>query len=219
MYLNFDSINELSHRLDSAPVETRLLQYGSSYWGLYARNGFTEWVRSLSVQLLGKFGRNTPAKLLSREGYGEMWGSWRYSAVFTGLHCIAYLGLDEMAVALLEEVLVEGCGADIDDRLGRTPLAWAADIGHERVVKLLQARAGAESGIGPNDVPMLPSYFLENSSEGLLVSQLSPQPPGVPQTCSLKILMQHSCQPFLLRTPPIPAQKSPHRPHHLTLLP
>jgi len=29
-YLNFDSVNKLSHSLDRAPVETRLLQYASS---------------------------------------------------------------------------------------------------------------------------------------------------------------------------------------------
>ena len=48
-YLNFDSVNELSHNLDSAPVETRLPQYASSYRGLYARNGLTEDVKSLAA--------------------------------------------------------------------------------------------------------------------------------------------------------------------------
>ena len=50
-----------------------------------------------------------------------------------------------MAVAFLEAVPVEGCGADMIDRLRRTPLAWAANSGHEGIVKLLQGCAGAES--------------------------------------------------------------------------
>ena len=45
-----------------------------------------------------------------------------------------------MAVALLEEVLVEGCGADMVDRLGRTPLAWATNSGHEGMMKPLPGR-------------------------------------------------------------------------------
>ena len=41
-YLSFDSITEDERSLDSAPVEIRLLQYASIYWGLYARDGLTE---------------------------------------------------------------------------------------------------------------------------------------------------------------------------------
>ena len=137
-YLNFDSINELSHSLDSAPVEMRLLQYASSYWGLYASNGLTEGMKLLALRLLGKFGRHISAKLLLTERYGERWISWRYSEGFTGLHCVAYLGLDEIAIALLEEV--EGSGADMVDGLGRTPLVWAVESGHKGMVKLLLDR-------------------------------------------------------------------------------
>jgi len=57
-YLNFDSVNKISYTLDSAPADTCFLQYASSYWGLYAGNGLTEGVRSLALQLLGKFGRH-----------------------------------------------------------------------------------------------------------------------------------------------------------------
>ena len=137
-YLNFDSVNELSHSLDSAPVETRLLQYASSYWGIYARNGLTEAVRSLALQLLGKFGKHISAKLLLIRGPGQWRGPGGYSEGFTGLHCAAYLGFDEIAISLLEEE--EGCVADIADSRGLTPLAWAAKGGHEGIVKLLLDR-------------------------------------------------------------------------------
>jgi len=139
-YLNFDSVIELSPSLNRAPVETRLLQYASTYWGLYARNGLTEAVKSLALRLLGKFGRHISAKLL-------LWGNFdwwererRYSAGFTGLHCAAYLGLDKIVIGLLKDV--EGCGADMVDGWGRTPLMWAAENGHEGMVKLLLDRKG-----------------------------------------------------------------------------
>ena len=86
-----------------------------------------------------------------------MWGSGWCSEGFVGLHCIVYLGRDEMAVVLLEEVPVEDFGAGMIDHLGRTPLAWAANSEHEGIVKLLQGCASAESGTGSNEVPMLPS--------------------------------------------------------------
>jgi len=41
-YLNFDSVNELPHSLDSTPAEKRLLQYASSCWGIRAGNELTE---------------------------------------------------------------------------------------------------------------------------------------------------------------------------------
>ena len=137
-YLNFDSVNELSHSLDSTPVEIQLLQYASSYWGLYARNGLTDGVKSLALRLLGKFGEHISAKLLLMGGFGAWVGCRRYYKTFTGLHCAAYLGIDEIAVALLAEE--EGCGADIADINGHTPLAWAAESGHEGMVKLLLGR-------------------------------------------------------------------------------
>ena len=137
-YLNFDSINELSHNLDRAPAEKRLLQYASIYWGMYARNGPAEGVKSLALRLLGKFGKHISAKLLLTGGSGEWWEDQRYTEGFTSLHCAAYLGLDEIAIALLEEA--EGCVADMADGRGLTPLAWAAEGGHEGIVKLLLDR-------------------------------------------------------------------------------
>ena len=137
-YLNFDSVDKISYTLDNAPVETRFLQYASSYWALYASNGLTEGVKSLALHLLDKYGGHISAKLL-------LWGNFdwwerkrRHSAGFTGLYCAAYLGLDEIAIGLLEEG--KGCSADMADARGRTPLMWASESGHEEMVKLLLGR-------------------------------------------------------------------------------
>ena len=134
-YLNFGSTNKLLCTLESAPEETRFLQYASSYWGLYARNGLTEGVKSLALQLLDKFGGHISAKLLLLGNFGKWERETRHSEGFTGLHCAAYLGLDEIAIALLE--MKKGRGVGVADAWGRTPLMWAVESGHEGIVKLL----------------------------------------------------------------------------------
>jgi len=137
-YLNFDSVDKISYTLDSAPAEARFLQYASRYWGLYARNGLTERVKSLALQLLGKFGGHISAKLLLWENFNWWERQRRHSEGFTGLHCAAYLGLEEIVISLLEED--KGCSADMADARGRTPLMWASESGHEEMVKLLLGR-------------------------------------------------------------------------------
>ena len=145
-YLHFETVNKLSHNLHEAPLETRLLQYASSYWGLYAKTGLTEGVKLLALQLLGKFGRHISANLVLRQESKNEVGGWRHSEGFTGLHCVAYLGLDEIAIALLD--LGEGSGIDIVDGIGRTPLSWAAEGGHEEMVRLLLNRKGVDPDSG-----------------------------------------------------------------------
>ena len=123
-YLNFDSINKFSLSLDRAPVGTRLLRYASSYWGLYARTGLTEGAKSLALQLLSKCGRHISTLILLVENPNDSRAidrGLRHSEGFTGLHCAAYLGLDEIVIALLDEG--EGCGASRVDGIGYTPLA------------------------------------------------------------------------------------------------
>ena len=137
-YLNFDSVNNISYTLKCAPAETRFLQYASSYWGVYARNGLTEGVKSLALQLLDKFGKHISANLLVRRKFNLWERRTRRSMRFSGLHCLAYLGLDEIAIAWLEGE--PGCSADAADGQGRTPLMWAAEYGHEAMVKLLLGR-------------------------------------------------------------------------------
>jgi ankyrin repeat protein len=59
----------------------------------------------------------------------------------TGAHLTAYFGLMEASIALLKK----GHNLDFKDTYGRTPLSWAAEKGHEAVVKLLLEK-GAKLG-------------------------------------------------------------------------
>ena len=139
-YLNFDCIKKLPPTLDAAPQETPFLQYASSYWGHYARDETTEGVKSLALQLLDEFDSHISAKLLLLPHILElMIGLVRLAKGFTGLHCVAYLGIDEVAKALLD---TKDWDFDQADFVGHTPLIWASKNGHEGIIILLK-EAGA----------------------------------------------------------------------------
>jgi len=140
-YLNFDCIRELSPVLDEAPQEHPFRKHASCCWGHYARNETTEGVKSLALQLLDKFDSHISAKLLLHPHVHELrWGVARLHKGFTGLHCVAYLGIDEIASALLD---TKDWDVDKADFLGHTPLILASKNGCEGVVKLLLEEAGA----------------------------------------------------------------------------
>ena len=140
-YLNFDCILELSPALDDVPQEYPFLEHASRYWGHYARNQTTKCVKSLALQLLDKFDSHISAKLLLclhsyklREGVEEL------PKGFTGLHCVAFLGIDEIAEALLD---TKDWDADKPDLDGCTPMIWASKNGWEGIIRLLLEKAGA----------------------------------------------------------------------------
>ena len=65
----------------------------------------------------------------------------------TGLHLTAYFGVDRAMSILLEK----GAKADSKDNDGRTPLSYAAQSGHEAIVKLLLTREGVDADLKGND--------------------------------------------------------------------
>jgi len=142
-YLNFNRIRELPPTLDNAPQNHPFLEHASCYWGHYVRNRTTEGVKSLALRLLDEFNCHISAKLLlhlhTPELYWEIVG--RLPEGFTGLHCVAYLGIDDIANALLD---VKDWDVDKTDFVGRTPLIWASRNGCEGVIRLLLEKAGAD---------------------------------------------------------------------------
>jgi len=145
-YLNFECIRKLPLTLDAAPYKYPFLQHASCYWGHYARNQTMEGVISLALQLLDRFDSQISAKLLllrySNEAHkgGEFLPKGEIPRGFTGLHCVAFLGIDEIAVALLD---MRDWDVDKADSMCFTPLIWASVNGSEGIIKLLPENPGA----------------------------------------------------------------------------
>jgi len=131
-YLNTEDIKSLSPSLCIAPTENPFLQYASYYWGEHAREETTDHAISLAKNLLGRYDEHISAKLLLFEKSWPWWYDPECHSGFSGLHCAAFFGLQEMAIAFPN--------SSEKDITGSTPLTWAAKNGHEEFVRFLLKR-------------------------------------------------------------------------------
>jgi len=138
-FLNFQCIKELPSTLCVAPKTAPFLEYASCYWGVHARKETTERVKSLALDLLERYDSHISAKLLLMEWKALPWysDSGDHPEGFTGLHCIAFLGANEIATFLMK---MKSWDVNKTDFTGRTPLLWAAEYGNEGVAKVLLQR-------------------------------------------------------------------------------
>jgi len=133
-YLNFGPVRDLSPTLGSAPSTMPLLKYASIYWGEHTRRGMTENVKILVLRLLAKFNEHISAQLLLLEYEEYRWAGPKFDRGegplgFTGLHGMAYLGIVEVAAAVLE---MEEWDINASDCTGSAALIWAAYRGRAR---------------------------------------------------------------------------------------
>jgi hypothetical protein len=135
-YLSFDAFKtgfcstdkEFEERLRS----NVLYDYAARNWGHHARNAAEE-TQQLVVDFLKsevRVSSSGQAMMASRidSGYSQ-----RVPRQVTGEHLAAYFGLTGVIMALLKNKH----DPDVKDSYGRTPLSWAAENGHEAVVRLL----------------------------------------------------------------------------------
>ena len=164
-YLNSEKVKALS--LDGSPLmlDTPFLTYCSRYWGVHAKKDFSNRVKSLALELLQGYDSHISARsLLAHVRY---LGHWRQgmSFQFSGLHCASFFGIEEGVVALIG---MESYGINEGDIWGGTPLAWAAERGHEGVVKILLGRADVNPEKADNDGHTPLSHASSGGHEGVV---------------------------------------------------
>jgi len=164
-YLNFDCIRKLPPTLDTQQ-KYPFLYHSSSCWGYYARNKTTEGVKSLALQLLDQFESHISSRILLGRDGPEIEERERLSTGFTGLHCAAFMGIDEIAEALLD---MRDWVADEVDHHGCTPLMWASMYGHEGIIRLLLEKMGASLNKKDTSCGQTPlSWASEAGNEGVV---------------------------------------------------
>jgi hypothetical protein len=127
--------DEFEERLQSNP----LYDYAAHNWGHHARSTPTSC--DSVIEFLKKTAQveaSSQALIAVKQYLVHSEYSQEFPKQMTRLHLAAYFGVQETVNTLLD-----GHSMDLKDSYGRTPLSWAAEKGHEAVVKLLLEK-GAE---------------------------------------------------------------------------
>ncbi|GAM42216.1 hypothetical protein TCE0_043f15975 [Talaromyces pinophilus] len=118
-----------------------LYHYAAQNWGYHAVESSIEGGELILDLLKTKSKVSACSQAMLYDGYGLLIERYErllisglpYETEMTGMHLAAYFGLSKSTSALLEI----SPDADAKDYFGRTPLSWAAENGHEAVIKLL----------------------------------------------------------------------------------
>ena len=170
-YLNFGSIRDLSPTFRSAPRTMPLLEYAALSWWKHTRMGMTENIKLLSLRLLDRFEEHISAQLLLLRYYRwafkePFYRGWGGPTGFTGLHGVAFLGIVEIAAAVLD---MKEWDVNAADCMGIAALTWAAIRGHEGVVKMLVKREDVNPNQGDTKYGRTPlARAAEHGHEGVV---------------------------------------------------
>jgi len=146
-YLNSKEVMAIP--ADGSPdiSDTPFIKYSSLHWGSHTKKQLSDHGRSLVLQLLQECDGHISTKLLLEQaGHLELKGVGMRFPV-SGLHCASFFGVVEVVATLIE---TRSYDTDAGDFGGYTPLGWAAENGHEEVVKIL-LKLGEVNPNKPND--------------------------------------------------------------------
>jgi ankyrin repeat protein len=152
-YLSFDTFESGSCPTDEE-FENRLrlypfYDYAARNWGYHAGAASIE-VEQLIRGLLendAKVAACSQAMMASKLYPGDSGYSQRVPRQIAGVHLAAYFGLKEAMAVLLKN----GHDPNTKDGFCWTPLSWAAEKGHDTMVRQLLATDGVDPNCGDND--------------------------------------------------------------------
>jgi ankyrin repeat protein len=165
-YLSFNEFDsgicqnddEFEQRLQS----NKLYDYTAHNWGYHAREALTSCEGVIEfLQRQAQVEASSQALMVFEQWSGSV-DSQRIPKQMTGLHLAAYFGVDDAVRDLLSSN-----SPDLKDSYSRTPLSYAAEKGHEGVVKLLLAidKVDVDAKAGFSQTAL--SYAAANGHEGV----------------------------------------------------
>lgn len=168
-YLSYDTFGTGFSSTDTAFEQRlqsfQLYDYAAHNWGHHARESSV--LDQVVVDFLMK---QTNVEASNQALFAaKQWGKLEYSQDVPkrarGLHLVAYFGLEKVVQPPLDLH-----GWDPEDDSGRTPLSWAAENGHEALVRLLLAK-GANAGAKDHST-LLPVSWAAMSGHDTIVRLL-----------------------------------------------
>jgi hypothetical protein len=173
-YLCFDDFSE-NPRESDADLKARLqlfpfLDYAVTYWSRHLRGEPEKEPKELSLSLLDNYSKFSNFKHVwnfSRHLYRRY--SPQFRSRMTGLHIAAYFDLGLIASLLLARGNVDV--NSMDNFYRRTPLSWAAEKGHDTVVKQLLAHKDVDVNLVDKD-GRTPLLWAADKGHDAVVKQL-----------------------------------------------
>ena len=172
-YLNFGKLRPHCASLDSLRAnlnEYAFLSYAALYWGIHVKQKCNDdGLDELSKRIVNHGSELPPCAIqalyLELDGNDKDWSQQSIVQKFSGVHATAYFGLSQhMAYFCMVEQYM-----DQKDETDRTPLSWAAEYGHEPVVRMLIEREEVDINSKDNRYEKTPlSWAAEKGHEAVV---------------------------------------------------
>ena len=172
-YIMFRSVTEMvseksskKNQVGTSTPSHALLKYAACQWGHHVRK--SGCLRGTAIQLTYKYlHMDLDRRMKSHSCLCSSFSiADRVAGSFSAVHVGAYFGIH---IILSELVKLDDVMADSkDDMYGQTPLSWAAENGHEAVVKLLVERDDVKADSKDNCGQTPLSWAARNGHEAVV---------------------------------------------------